>query len=74
MKNKISQIRKEKKITQASLAKALKISRPYLSELENGKYNPSGTLMFKVARYFDMKAEDIFFDDTVMQEEQQVSS
>ena len=31
-----------------------------IGSLENGRYNPSITLAFKLARYFDMSIEDIF--------------
>ena len=32
----------------------------YTSSLENGRYNPSIILAFKLARYFNMSIEDIF--------------
>lgn len=37
----IKQIRKEKKLTQQRLAKEIGISRSYLSDVENNRYNPS---------------------------------
>lgn len=39
--NTIKQIRKQKKLTQQELADELKISRSYLSDIENGNKNPS---------------------------------
>ena len=39
---------------------ALEVSRQTIGSLENGRYNPSITLAFKLARYFDMSIEDIF--------------
>ena len=42
------------------LAAALEVSRQTIGSLENGRYNPSITLAFKLARYFDMSIEDIF--------------
>ena len=60
MKNKLEQIRKEKGINQEELALALEVSRQTISSLENGRYNPSILLAFKIAKYFDMAIEDIF--------------
>lgn len=60
MKNKIEMIRKERDITQEKLAEDLKVSRQTISSLENGRYNPSILLAFKIANYFNLKIEDIF--------------
>ena len=60
MKNHLEAIRKEKGIKQEELASALEVSRQTIGSLENGRYNPSILLAFKIARYFDMKIEDIF--------------
>ena len=42
------------------MAAALEVSRQTIGSLENGRYNPSILLAFKIARSFDMKIEDIF--------------
>lgn len=42
------------------LAEILKVSRQTISSLENGRYNPSIILAFKIAEYFNKKIEDIF--------------
>ncbi len=60
MKNKLEKIRKERGITQEDLAKILEVSRQTVGSLENGRYNPSIILAFKIARYFEMAIEDIF--------------
>ena len=60
MKNRVEEIRKERGIKQEELAAALEVSRQTIGSLENGRYNPSITLAFKLARYFDMSIEDIF--------------
>ena len=36
------------------------VSRQTISSLENGRYNPSIQLAFKLARYFGLSVEDIF--------------
>ena len=60
MKNKIEQIRKERGIRQDELAKYMGVSRQTISSLENGRYNPSITLAYKIAKYFDMTIEEVF--------------
>lgn len=60
MKNRIEEIRKARGIRQDEFAKALGVSRQTISSLENGRYNPSIQLAFKIARYFEMTIEDVF--------------
>ena len=60
MKNKLEEIRNARGIKQDELAKVLEVSRQTISSLENGKYNPSIILAFKIARYFNMTIEEIF--------------
>lgn len=60
MKNRLEEIRKEKGITQEELASILEVSRQTIGSLENGRYNPSILLAFKIARYFHLTIEDIF--------------
>lgn len=60
LKNRLEEIRKERGITQEELAKILEVSRQTVGSLENGRYNPSIILAFKIARYFEMTIEDIF--------------
>lgn len=60
MKNRLEEIRKERGIKQDELAKVLEVSRQTISSIENGRYNPSIILAFKIARFFDMAIEDIF--------------
>ena len=60
MKNKIENIRKEQGILQDEMAKALGVSRQTISSLENGRYNPSIMLAYKIAKYFGMTIEEVF--------------
>ena len=60
MKNRLEEIRKSRGIKQEELASALAVSWQTIGSLENGRYNPSILLAFKIARYFDMHIEDIF--------------
>ena len=60
MKNRIQELRKEKKIRQEDLADAVGVTRQTIISLENGKYNASLQLAYKIARYFDRQIEDVF--------------
>ncbi|AIQ28981.1 helix-turn-helix transcriptional regulator [Paenibacillus sp. FSL R7-0297] len=60
MDNRLEQLRKERGIKQEELAEALEVSRQTIGSLENGRYNPSIILAFKIARYFKLAIEDIF--------------
>lgn len=60
MKNRLEELRKEHGIKQEDLADVMEVSRQTISSLENGRYNPSILLAYKLARYFDVTIEDIF--------------
>lgn len=60
MKNKLEQIRKDRGITQEELANTLEVSRQTVNSLENGRYNPSIVLAFKIAKVFGLQIEEIF--------------
>ncbi|MGR3764218.1 helix-turn-helix transcriptional regulator [Rossellomorea sp. NS-SX7] len=60
MKNKIKELRAERKLTQDQLADRLGVSRQTIISLERERYNPSINLAFKIARVFQCSIEDIF--------------
>lgn len=60
LKNRLEEIRKKQTITQEELAEMLEVSRQTISSLENGRYNPSIILAFKIARIFNLSIEEIF--------------
>lgn len=60
MNNRIEAIRKQRGIRQEEFAKALGVSRQTISSLENGRYNPSILLAYKIAKYFGMTIEEVF--------------
>ena len=61
MKNWLKVERAKKGITQAELAKSLNVSRQTINSIEGGKFIPSTVLALKIARYFNVKVEEIFF-------------
>lgn len=65
MNNRIRDLRKEKNITQDDLASAVGVTRQTVISLENGKYNASLQLAFKIARYFELTIEDVFLFEEV---------
>ena len=60
MKTRMEALRKARGIKQEELATALEVSRQTIGSLENGRYNPSILLAFKIARYFDVSIEEVF--------------
>ena len=60
MKNRLEELRKRGQITQEELAEVLEVSRQTIGSLENGRYNPSILLAFKISRYFGLPIEEIF--------------
>jgi len=60
LKNRIEEVRTARGIRQEDFAKAMGVSRQTISSLENGRYNPSILLAYKIAKYFDMTIEDVF--------------
>lgn len=66
MKNRIEEIRKARNIRQEEFAKEMGVSRQTISSLENGRYNPSILLAYKIARYFELSIEEVF----IFEEEQ----
>lgn len=60
MRNRLEELHKARGIKQEELAAALEVSRQTIGSLENGRYNPSILLAFKIARYFGLTIEEIF--------------
>ena len=58
--NKIKELRKQNKVTQDELALAVGVTRQTIISLENGRYNASLQLAYRIARYFSLSIEDIF--------------
>ena len=60
MRNRLEELRKARGIKQEELVAALEVSHQTIGALENGRYNPSILLAFKIARYFGLTIEEIF--------------
>ena len=60
MENRIAELRKARRISQAELAEAVAVTRQTIISLESGRYNASLLLAHKIAKYFELTIEDIF--------------
>lgn len=60
LKTRLHELRKERNMQQAKLAKLVGVRRETIGNLENGRYNPSLKLAMDIAKIFDTTVEDIF--------------
>ena len=60
MKTRITELRKEKKLSQAELADIVGVTRQTITSIETEKYIASLPLAYKIAKYFNLKIEDVF--------------
>ena len=58
---KLKQIRKENKYTIYDMAKILKITPSFYSQIENKKKRLFYDMAFKISAIFNMKTDDIFY-------------
>lgn len=59
--NRIRVFRAEHKLSQAELADAIGVSRKTISTIEVGRFVPSTVIALKIARYFRVPLEEVFF-------------
>lgn len=59
--NKVHQLRLDKGVTQEDLAEALGVSRQTIIAVEKGNYTPSVLLALKIAKFFKLSLEKIFY-------------
>ena len=60
MVNRIAEIRKARKLSQAKLAERVGITRPYLSEIERGIKTPSVAIAKSLAQILSYSTDDLF--------------
>lgn len=63
LKNNLKEIRKEKGLSQDSLAQLVGVSRNTISSIEIGKFNPTAKLALILCIALDKKFEEIFYFD-----------
>ena len=60
VRNRIAELRRERRVTQEELGEAVGVTRQTIISLENGRYNASLLLAHKIAKYFGSSIEEIF--------------
>jgi putative transcriptional regulator len=60
MNNRIRVLRAEKRWSQADLAERVGVSRNSINSIENGKFDPSLPLGFRIADAFGLRVEEVF--------------
>ena len=60
MKNKIRELRKQHQLTQDKLSQLTEVSRQTIISIENGRFDPSIMLAYKLARVFGLSIEEVF--------------
>jgi putative transcriptional regulator len=60
VKNRVKVFRAMHDLTQESLADRLGVTRQTIVSIENGKYDPSIGLAFRIAKLFNVRIEDVF--------------
>ena len=64
MKNRIRVLRAERGWSQAELADRVDVSRNSINAVENGKFDPSLPLAFRIADAFGLIVEEVFLKDS----------
>jgi putative transcriptional regulator len=61
MKTRITSLRKKQELTQQQLANTVEVTRQTIISLEQGKYNPSLELAYRITKALKQKnIEDVF--------------
>lgn len=61
LKNRLKEVRSEKKLSQAALAKLVGVSRTTISSIETGQFSPTAKLALILCIALDQKFEDMFY-------------
>lgn len=60
IKTRIPELRKERKLSQEELARAVGTTRQTITSIEVGRYTASLPLAYKIAHYFGLTIEEVF--------------
>jgi len=58
--NFVTKWRKSKGVTKAHMARRVGVKRSYMTKLEQGRLQPSGEMMFRIAKYLGQPLEQVF--------------
>lgn len=62
MRNNVRELRKARGLSQAELAEAVEVSRQTINATEADKYDPSLPMAYRLAAYFDVPVEELFYN------------
>lgn len=65
MNSKLKKIRTKENITSREMSEKLNISKPFYSQIENGRRRLSYDMAIKIAKIFNMTPDELFYDDHV---------
>lgn len=60
LENRINELRQKSNLTQQDLGVKVGVSRQTIISLENGRYNPSIFLAYKISKVFGLSIEEVF--------------
>lgn len=63
MNSKLKEIRMKNNYTSKDIADILGISKPFYSQIENGRRRLSYDMAVKIANIFKMKPDELFYED-----------
>ncbi len=69
MKTRIRELRKQRHISQAELARAVQVTRLTITSIENEKYTASLVLAYKISKFFGLTIEQVFDFSEIEEEE-----
>ena len=61
LRNRLKQVRSEKKLSQAQLAELVGVSRNTISSIETGQFNPTAKLALLLCIALDKNFEELFY-------------
>ena len=61
LKNRIKEVRTERKLSQAALAELVGVSRNTISSIETGQFSPTAKLALILCIALDKKFEELFY-------------
>lgn len=61
LRNKLKELRTEKKLSQSEIAEIVGVSRNTISSIETGQYQPTAKLALTICIALDKKFEDVFY-------------
>ena len=62
VRNCLRDLRKDRGLSQAELSEALEVSRQTIIAIEADKYDPSLPMAYKLAAFFDVPLEELFYN------------